>query len=773
MEKEEPTEKITVRSTVVHEPENLSVSSTQQWGMRVPTAEEGNDSPVPEVLEENKSDNKIDGQEKESLSEEHALDYMAKEENTDDIFDYTKQEHEKENVSDETNSKFPHDNAMQKDEEAKPVNGSGLLSISSEASGGGTETSPRSLNDKKVEVAEGQGERVGRIRSLGEMLYEEDGEDLEMEANRSLSTSSSDNESEIQGYAWPERAVAVTNFVREKSVVAVSKVLRRLSGKSIDNPDDPDAKDSIRNSKEVASSSQESEAIKISANNVGYGWNPLSFIRISLEGDLEKKAEAEYLSELIEPIAMKGRIILYTRLGCQDCKEARLFLHKKRLRYIEINIDAYPGRKIELEKVSGSSAVPRVLFNEVLIGGLNELKSLDESGKLVEKIEYVVNETPSFEAPLPPFSGEDDMFSSGAIDELALVVQKMKDHIVVKDRFHRMRRFVNCFVGSEAVDFLSEDQYLEREEAVEFGRKLASKLFFQNIFDENVFEDGNHLYRFLDDDPLIAQCQNIPRGIIEVKPKPIIEISSRLRFLFYAILEAYASEDGKHVDYRSIHGSEEFARYLRMAEELQRVELQDMPREEKLAFFINLYNLMAIHAILVWGHPSGPLERRKLFGDFKYVIGGCIFSLSVIHSGVLRANQRPPYNFIKPFGVGDKRLKVSLPHPEPLVHFALANGSRSGPALQCYSPTNIDKELTEAARRFLRNGGLFIDFNAKIVYASKLLRWFGSDFGTNEDEVFKYAANYLKPEESKAFLELLPNTQLKVVYQPFDWGLNN
>ena len=79
---------------------------------------------------------------------------------------------------------------------------------------------------------------------------------------------------------------------------------------------------------------------------------------------------------------------------------------------------------------------------------------------------------------------------------------------------------------------------------------------------ENLFEDGNHLYRFLDDDPIVSQCHNIPKGIIDVKPKPIIDIASRLRFLSCAILEAYVSEDGKHIDYRSIHGSEEFARFV-------------------------------------------------------------------------------------------------------------------------------------------------------------------------------------------------------------------
>ncbi|KAB2614522.1 hypothetical protein D8674_036538 [Pyrus ussuriensis x Pyrus communis] len=545
-----------------------------------------------------------------------------------------------------------------------------------------------------------------------------------MAANRSMSTRSLDLDSENQGVV--EKAVALKNLVKVKGVVAVSTFLRRLSGK---RDEDGDAENKAAQREEVT----------------------------------EGPAQA---------IAMKGRIILFTRLGCQDCKEARLFLYRKKLRYVEINIDVYPSRKLELEKFAGSSAVPKVFFNEILIGGLSELKGLDESGKLDEKIEYLISEAPSCEAPLPPLSGEDDLSSSGAIDELALIAQKMKEFVDVKDRFHKMRRFTNCFSGSEAVDFLSEDQYLEREEAIEFGRKLASKLFIQNVLEENLFEDGNHLYRFLDDDPIVSQCQNIPRGIIDVKPKPILEIASRLRFLSFAILEAYVSEDGKHVDYRSIHGSEEFARYLRIVEELQRVEVKDMKREERLAFFINLYNMMAIHAILVWGHPTGAVERKRLFGDFKYVVGGSTYSLSAIQNGILRGNQRPPYNLMKPFGAKDKRSLVALPYPEPLIHFALVCGTRSGPALRCYSPSDIDKELMEAARDFLRNGGLIINFDSKVASASKILKWFSIDFGKNEVEVLKHSSNYLDPAVSEALLEFLADSQLKVTYQPYDWGLN-
>lgn len=99
-------------------------------------------------------------------------------------------------------------------------------------------------------------------------------------------------------------------------------------------------------------------------------------------------------------------------------------------------------------------------------------------------------------------------------------------------------------------------------------------------------------------------------------------------------------------------------RYLRLVEELQRVDLHDMSREEKLAFFINLYNMMVIHAIIFFGHPAGPLDRGRFFGDFRYVVGGSPFSLSAIQNGILRGNQRPPYNLMKPFGAKDKRSKV-------------------------------------------------------------------------------------------------------------------
>jgi len=244
--------------------------------------------------------------------------------------------------------------------------------------------------------------------------------------------------------AWTEKAAAIKNFVRAKSEVAVHTMIRRLSGKlSIDNAAHGTKDD------EVESPKTEGKSL----------WNPLSYLKM-----MQNDEDLVYREEetVFEPVVMKGRIILYTRLGCEECRGCRLFLHEKRLRYVEINIDIYPTRKVELEKISGGDVVPMVFFNEKLVGSYKELKVLEESGELEEKIKHLIEETPPREAPLPPFSGEDDASSKGPVDELALIVLKMKP-CVVKDRFYKMRRFKNCFLGSEAVDFLSADQRLERD----------------------------------------------------------------------------------------------------------------------------------------------------------------------------------------------------------------------------------------------------------------------------------------------------------------------
>ena len=101
-------------------------------------------------------------------------------------------------------------------------------------------------------------------------------------------------------------------------------------------------------------------------------------------------------------------------------------------------------------------------------------------------------------------------------------------------------------------------------------------------------------------------------------------------------------------------------RYVNLAQELHRVNLLALSENEKLAFFLNLYNAMVIHAVIRIGCPEGIIDRRFFFSDFQYLVGGYPYSLNIIIHGILRNNRRAPYSLVKPFGTGDKRLEVTI-----------------------------------------------------------------------------------------------------------------
>lgn len=87
---------------------------------------------------------------------------------------------------------------------------------------------------------------------------------------------------------------------------------------------------------------------------------------------------------------------------------------------------------------------------------------------------------------------------------------------------------------------------------------LISLLFF--FFRVNDFEDGNHFYRFLEHEPFIPRCHNFRGSTNDFEPKATASISLRLTKIMSAILESYASEDGRHLNYVGISNSEEFRR---------------------------------------------------------------------------------------------------------------------------------------------------------------------------------------------------------------------
>lgn len=85
-------------------------------------------------------------------------------------------------------------------------------------------------------------------------------------------------------------------------------------------------------------------------------------------------------------------------------------------------------------------------------------------------------------------------------------------------------------------------------------------------------------------------------------------------------------------------------------------------REERIAFWINLYNVIVMHDVIELGIRDSVKEVRSFFTRVQYIIGGTAFSPDDMEHGILMGNRRPPDSHFRLFGEGDGRVRYSIMH---------------------------------------------------------------------------------------------------------------
>uniref|UniRef100_A0A9J8A4R5 Zgc:152951 n=1 Tax=Cyprinus carpio carpio TaxID=630221 RepID=A0A9J8A4R5_CYPCA len=253
------------------------------------------------------------------------------------------------------------------------------------------------------------------------------------------------------------------------------------------------------------------------------------------------------------------------------------------------------------------------------------------------------------------------------------------------------------------------------------------------------------------------------------------ELSEALRNLTLKLYSDHLSEDGKTVDYKAMSRSLCFERYCDLAVQLQRVELLSLSREEKLAFFINVYNALVIHGNLHLGFPKNICQRYRFFNYVSYFIGGEVFTLQDIENRVLRGNRKGVAQLMKPFSRNDPRLQVALPDVEPLIHFALNCGAKGCPSIKTYTPQDIDSQLCSAAEAFLENDdSCGIDSVGREVKLSQIFKWYKADFGGTDEKLLNWVFDHMGASQKKRTLQaLLSEGKVKVSYLSYDWSINS
>jgi len=250
------------------------------------------------------------------------------------------------------------------------------------------------------------------------------------------------------------------------------------------------------------------------------------------------------------------------------------------------------------------------------------------------------------------------------------------------------------------------------------------------------------------------------------------EIALKLKDSMNILRGAFFDTKRGRVAYERMRDSAVYKEYLELSYSLKKMDFNDLKsREEQIAFWINLYNVIVIHGVIALGIRDSVKEVRNFFKRVQYRIGHLFFTPDDIEHGILRGNRRPPNSLFKLFQERDSRRRFAIKPVDPRIHFALVCASSSCPPIEIYTPEKLERELTIAGETFLNAGGIKIDRETNRVSLSRIFKWYGADFGKSLAERLRFIGPYLYNRDDREYLAAHAE-EIKVDYQDYDWRLN-
>ncbi len=160
-------------------------------------------------------------------------------------------------------------------------------------------------------------------------------------------------------------------------------------------------------------------------------------------------------------------------------------------------------------------------------------------------------------------------------------------------------------------------------------------------------------------------------------------------------------------------------------------------RNEKLAFWLNVYNLQMLK-IIVDNYPFQnilKLHDGKLWQLKCIHIGDKTYCLDEIEHDIIR-----------------KELK------EPRIHFAFFSGANSSPQLlnEAFTPANMNPHFETLTKRFIASENNIIGVDKIVI--SPIFKWYEIDF----KDIISFINQYSKTKTSR---------DAEVIFTEYDWDL--
>jgi hypothetical protein len=213
--------------------------------------------------------------------------------------------------------------------------------------------------------------------------------------------------------------------------------------------------------------------------------------------------------------------------------------------------------------------------------------------------------------------------------------------------------------------------------------------------------------------------------------------------LFALFLEKYVNESG-YVDYDSIHHEYDFQPILNY---ISNIDVWTMSENERLAFYINSYNILVIKNVIDHWPLDSPMDVPGFFKKFRFAASGEKLSLD------------------------DLEYKKIFPLEDVLVHFGLVCAAESCPRLMnvAYQGSTVRDQLIERGRIFLQDPDKNrLDMSADTLYLSEIFRWFRGNFEKRYGTISAAAQHFLSREDSL----YIARNKISIAFIKYDWKLN-
>lgn len=264
--------------------------------------------------------------------------------------------------------------------------------------------------------------------------------------------------------------------------------------------------------------------------------------------------------------------------------------------------------------------------------------------------------------------------------------------------------------------------------------------------------------------PLLAACASVERlalpsatplpdtALTRSAPPPGDHVDHRD---WSAFLSRYVTTDAQGVN-RVAYGQVSQADRVRLKDylsDLQSVDPAALTRDQKLAYWINLYNALTVDLIL----ENYPVASIRDITDGAFSFGPWDRPLAQVAGRRLTLN--------------DIEHRIIRPgFDEPRIHYALNCAAVGCPNLmgRAWQAETLERDLAAAEHAYVNDlRGVRYDARGRLIL-SKIYVWFREDFGPNEKAVIAYLETAAEPD----LRARLQETQRVNAYE-YNWALND